>query len=110
VDDNPLAIKRVRGYVYGTYAILEELGCGFYLSFDTVPELKPQVFSFVGWELCDAPLRIGLSSKHNPRTVLRYGQPRWIGHIRGWHGLRRLLRSEYKLCFGAAHGMRSKRC
>ena len=45
-----------QGCVYGTYAILEKLGCGFYLSFDSVPEPKSQAFSFTGWELCDAPL------------------------------------------------------
>lgn len=44
------------GCVYGVYAVLERLGCGFYLSYDALPEPKTSSFSFEGWELADQPL------------------------------------------------------
>ena len=45
-----------RGTAYGVYALLEKLGCGFYLSCNTVPAAKRSSFSFEGWQLSDAPL------------------------------------------------------
>lgn len=45
-----------RGVVYGTYALLEKLGYGFYLSHDAKPVKKAEPFSFKGWDLADAPL------------------------------------------------------
>ncbi|MHC4678769.1 MAG: beta-N-acetylhexosaminidase family protein [Planctomycetota bacterium] len=45
-----------RGAMYGVYRLLEKLGCGFYLSFDTVPSQQAEGFSFDGWDLSDAPL------------------------------------------------------
>lgn len=45
-----------RGAAYGVYRLLEKLGCGFYLSFDTLPPDQRESFSFDGWELSDAPL------------------------------------------------------
>ncbi len=43
------------GVLYGVYALVEKLGCGFYLSYETVwPRGEP--FSFDGWQLSDAPL------------------------------------------------------
>jgi hypothetical protein len=44
-----------RGTMSGVYALLEKLGCGFYLSYDAVPALE-RPFSFDGWKLADAPL------------------------------------------------------
>ena len=52
------------GAMYGTYSLLEKLGCGFYLSYDTLPSgrqsrkgrLAADNFSFDGWELADEPL------------------------------------------------------
>jgi len=56
----PLEIGRLaaaddRGAAYGVYRLLERLGCGFYLSFDTRPA-KPSPFSFDAWELSGRPL------------------------------------------------------
>ncbi len=47
--------KDPRSVIYGVYNLLEKLGCGFYLSCDTLPKEKGK-FSFEGWELSDAPL------------------------------------------------------
>ena len=41
---------------YGVYALLEKLGCGFYLSYDALPPAKDEPFSFSGWQLADKPL------------------------------------------------------
>ncbi len=45
-----------RGTLYGVYALLEKLGCGFYLSGDALPPPHAGAFSFEGWALEDAPL------------------------------------------------------
>jgi len=45
-----------RGTVYGVYALLEKLGCGFYLSGDAMPRARTEPFSFDGWSLSSAPL------------------------------------------------------
>ena len=45
-----------RGVVYGVYAILEKLGCGFYLSYETIGPARHEPFSFDGWQLADRPL------------------------------------------------------
>ena len=45
-----------RGAVYGIYALLEKLGCGFYLSGDALPPARTEPFSFDGWALSSAPL------------------------------------------------------
>ncbi len=42
--------------LYATYAILEKLGCGFYLSQDTLPEPCEEPFSLQAWDLADRPL------------------------------------------------------
>ena len=42
------------GTLYGVYALLERLGYGFYLSYETLPEEK-QNFSFADWHLADYP-------------------------------------------------------
>ena len=45
-----------RGTLYGVYALLEKLGCGFYTSGDALPPPRPGPFTFDGWELDDAAL------------------------------------------------------
>lgn len=45
-----------RGTVYGVYALLGKLGCGFHLSGDALPPARETAFSFDGWELADQPL------------------------------------------------------
>jgi hypothetical protein len=44
-----------RGLLNGTYALLEKLGCGFYVSGDVIPEPK-KWSGFDNWEMEDAPL------------------------------------------------------
>ena len=45
-----------RGLVYGVYALLERLGCGFYLSYDAIPAPRHNPFSLDRWQLADRPL------------------------------------------------------
>ncbi len=45
-----------RGVVYGVYALLVKLGCGFYLSYDALPAERKEPFAFDGWQLTDKPL------------------------------------------------------
>ncbi len=45
-----------RGLLYGVYALLEKLGCGFYLSYETLPPAKKGPLRFDGWKLDDEPL------------------------------------------------------
>jgi len=44
-----------RGLLNGTYALLEKLGCGFYLSGDVLPEAKKWK-GYEDWEMEDEPL------------------------------------------------------
>ena len=44
------------GVVNGVYALLRQLGCGFYLSCDTTPAAKDGPFDFKQWDLADRPL------------------------------------------------------
>jgi hypothetical protein len=44
-----------RGLLNATYALLEKLGCGFYISGDVIPEQK-EWLGFADWEMEDAPL------------------------------------------------------
>jgi hypothetical protein len=44
-----------RGLLNATYALLEKLGCGFYISGDVIPESRKWT-GFNGWEMEDAPL------------------------------------------------------
>jgi hypothetical protein len=46
----------VQGLWHGVYAILERLDCGFYLSFDTLPQSPLGEFNFDAWQLRDQPL------------------------------------------------------
>jgi hypothetical protein len=42
------------GTLYGVYALLEKLGCGFYLSYETLPEERKN-FEFTDWNLTNSP-------------------------------------------------------
>ncbi len=42
------------GTLYAVYSLLEKLGCGFYLSYETLPEERTR-FSFQEWNLSDSP-------------------------------------------------------
>ncbi len=46
----------LQGLWHGVYGLADRLGCGFYLSFDTMPEGGLGEFSFKDWELDDRPL------------------------------------------------------
>ncbi|MHC4545557.1 MAG: discoidin domain-containing protein [Planctomycetota bacterium] len=50
-----IAGKTGRGVLYGIYQLLEKLGCGFYLTGDTLQKSRNQ-FSFEGWDLRNRPL------------------------------------------------------
>ena len=45
-----------RGTACGVYQLLGRLGCGFYLSGDTMAAPRTGAFDFAGWNLDDAPL------------------------------------------------------
>ncbi|MEI6424986.1 MAG: hypothetical protein WCP55_22435 [Lentisphaerota bacterium] len=45
-----------RGVVYGVYGLLEKLGCGFYLSYETVAQARREPLTFEGWQLANRPL------------------------------------------------------
>jgi hypothetical protein len=45
-----------RGTLFAVYALLEKLGYGFYLSYDTRPEPRQGPFTFDAWQLADEPL------------------------------------------------------
>jgi hypothetical protein len=45
-----------RGVLYGVYALLERLGCGFYLSSETLPPPRAGRLAFDGWTIEDRPV------------------------------------------------------
>ena len=45
-----------RGALSAVYALLEKLGCGFYLSYETLPPPRSGAVRFDDWALSDAPL------------------------------------------------------
>jgi hypothetical protein len=45
-----------RGTVYGIYALLEKLGCGFYLSYEALPPACKEPLSLDDWALSSTPL------------------------------------------------------
>jgi hypothetical protein len=45
-----------RAVLYAVDALLEKLGFGFYLSYNTAPSPSQSAFSFAGWEMEDAPV------------------------------------------------------
>lgn len=68
-----------RAALHGVYALLEELGCGFYLSYDTVP-VRGRRFDFRGWDLADAPLvgeRIVLNWHNFLSSCSTWDLPEW---------------------------------
>lgn len=42
------------GTLYAVYALLEKLGCGFYLSYETLPDERKK-FSFADWNIANSP-------------------------------------------------------
>ena len=46
----------LQGLWHGVYRLLERLGCGFYLSFDTVPAAGSGEFALDDWAISDRPL------------------------------------------------------
>lgn len=51
-----IAASSPRGLLHAIYALLERLGFGFYLAFDTAASARQSAFDFEGWDLRDAPL------------------------------------------------------
>jgi hypothetical protein len=59
VIDNRTAViagTSPRAILYAVDALLEKLGFGFYLSYNTNPAPSLEAFTFAGWELEDAPI------------------------------------------------------
>ncbi len=59
VIDNRTAViagASPRAILYAVDALLEKLGFGFYLSYNTAPAPTHAAFSFAGWEMEDAPI------------------------------------------------------
>lgn len=42
--------------MHGVYGLLEKLGCGFFLSFDTTPAGSKESFGLIEWDLANHPL------------------------------------------------------
>ncbi|MCX6620739.1 MAG: hypothetical protein NTY38_06610, partial [Acidobacteria bacterium] len=51
-----IASSDARGALFAVYALLEKLGCGFFLSYQTVPPPRPGPVRFDEWNLKDAPI------------------------------------------------------
>jgi len=51
-----IAGESPRAVLYSVYELLEELGCGFYLSYNAMPGEKAGSFSFEKWDFSDQPL------------------------------------------------------
>ena len=51
-----IAGQSPRAVLYGVYELLEELGCGFYLSYNAMPAEEARAFSFKKWDFADRPL------------------------------------------------------
>ena len=45
-----------RGALFAVYTLLEKLGCGFYLSYETLPPARHERLRLDDWDLTDAPL------------------------------------------------------
>lgn len=55
-DEAVIAGGGPRGVMHGVYALLEKLGCGFYLSGDRLPPPRAAGLSFKDWPMADRPL------------------------------------------------------
>lgn len=51
-----IAAADPRGALFAVYALLEKLGCGFYLSYESLPPARGGPLTFDGWTLRDAPV------------------------------------------------------
>ena len=74
-----------RGTVYGLYALLRKLGCGFYLSYDAFPAPRTNAFSFEGWALSDRSLtrdRIVFNWHNFLSGCSTWNLPEWRAWIR----------------------------
>ena len=56
VPEAVIAGASPRATLFAVSALLEKLGFGFYLSYNTTPAPSPSPFSFAGWEISDAPI------------------------------------------------------
>ncbi|MFQ6034757.1 MAG: hypothetical protein ACE5NM_02785 [Sedimentisphaerales bacterium] len=74
-----------RATLYAVYALLEELGCGFYLSYDAVPTFDDKKFTFAQWKLTDVPLvgeRIVFNWHNFLSSCSTWNLPEWKHWIR----------------------------
>ncbi|MEI8235364.1 MAG: hypothetical protein WCH57_11870 [Verrucomicrobiota bacterium] len=74
-----------RGVLYGAYALLEKLGCRFYLTGDVVPPPKKEALSFANLKLSNRPLvatRMGLDWHNFLSGCSTWNLPEWQQYIR----------------------------
>jgi lysophospholipase L1-like esterase len=84
-----------RGTARGVYALLEKLGCGFYLSGDALPPPRETAFSFDGCNLTDHPIvhdRIVFDWHNFLSGCSTWNLPEWQSWIRqsqkmGYNGI-----------------------
>lgn len=68
------------GVMYGVYGLLERLGCGFFISLDTMPEPKTEPFSLNQWDLRNhptIPLRISFNWHNFLTGCSTWGLQQW---------------------------------
>mgnify|MGYP001601889805 FL=1 len=73
-----------RGVSYGIYALLEKLGDGFYLSFNTTSPLRSGPLAFDRWDLADEPLfadRIALNWQNFLSSASTWEFADWTKYI-----------------------------
>ncbi len=56
VQEAVIAGATPRATLFAVYALLEKLGFGFYLSYNTAPTPSPSPLSFADWSISDTPL------------------------------------------------------
>lgn len=74
----------VRGVVHAIYAVLEHLGCGFYLSTSTEPPPQDTPLNFTSWDWADAPLfadRLILDWHNFLSGASSWDEPQWRAYI-----------------------------
>ncbi len=83
-DEAIIAGGGPRGVLYGAYALLEKLGCRFYLTGEVIPPPKNKPLSFAGLHLSNRPLvatRLGLDWHNFLSGCSTWNLPEWQQYI-----------------------------